>query len=114
MGTEPSPCDRIFDVDLWIESEHSARGRGQRVERPRVGGRFRFAEAHRREKRRAHLGGLPGLEDVALQVAAAERIAQEVGAREAVDEVLALGDRQCDRAVDRPGRGSPPSGPARP
>ena len=43
---------------------------------------------------------LAGLEDVALQVAAAERVAQELLAREALDEALALGDRQRDRAVD--------------
>src|SRR5215472_8038969 len=42
----------------------SAGCRGQRVEGPRVGNRFRFAEAHRRQKRGADLRGLPGLEDV--------------------------------------------------
>ena len=43
-----------------------------------VGLQFGFGEPHRGEKRLAHLGRLPGLEDVALQVAAAERVAQEL------------------------------------
>src|SRR5262249_20803345 len=49
----------------------------------------------------AHLGRLPGLKDVALQIAAAERVADKVVAAETVDEIGALGDRQFDRLVDR-------------
>jgi hypothetical protein len=40
--------------------------------------------------RNADLGGLSGLKGVALQVAVAPRVAEEVDARETVDELLAL------------------------
>ena len=61
-GPEPIPRD-------------SARRRRQRVERSRVGRGFLFGKAHRREKRGASVGWLPGLKDVALQAAAGERVA---------------------------------------
>src|SRR5439155_3515492 len=76
-------------------------GRRERVEGLLGGAQFGFAETHRGEKGLAHFGRLAGLEDVAPQVAAAERVAHDFAAREPLDEVPALGDRQRDGAVDR-------------
>src|SRR6267154_3761929 len=56
---------------------------------------------HRDEERRPDLGGLPSLEDVALQAAPGERVVHQLGAREPLDERRALRYRQHDRAISR-------------
>src|SRR5260370_4235408 len=83
------------------DAEKSARCWRQWIEGPRVGSRFRFAEAHRGEERRPDLGGLPSVEDVALQAAPGERVVHQLGAREPLDERRAFRHRQHDRAISR-------------
>jgi hypothetical protein len=77
----------------------SARGGGQRVEAPRVGGGFLFGEAHCREKGCTHLAQLAGVEDVALQAATGERVAHQIGAREPLDKRFAFDKGQSYRAM---------------
>src|SRR6266446_3538026 len=101
-----SPASRCRSMaGRWSRSADSPRlcptRRRERVEGLLGGAQFGLAEAHRGEEGFAHLGRLAGLEDVALQVATAERVAHDFAAREPLDEVLALGDRQRDRAVER-------------
>src|SRR5439155_5918031 len=81
-------------------SAAAGRMRGERVELTLVAGCLFFAKTHRREIGGADFGRLAGLEDVALETAPSERIVHDLGAREAREEILALGDRQPDRPVD--------------
>src|SRR5262249_49671900 len=76
-----------------------ARSGRERIEDARLGIELRLGEAHCGEKGFAHFGWLTGLKDVALQIAAIERVAHHIRAGEVLDEVAALGDRQFDRTV---------------
>src|SRR5215472_15691708 len=78
-----------------------ARGGGERVERIVGRGEFAAVEAHRAEKGGADLVRLAGLEDIAFEASAAERVTQHLGSGQAVAQRGAIGDRQRNALVER-------------